>query len=200
MIPYPARAKQGLRPTSAIWKLKEAGKVVVPITGRPAGWCDHIARMRPVDAIVGENGAFYFMMKEGGVMQKRYTADKSWREEFKRGLEKIRSEIPLRGPICGHIQRPGLSGVRARHRFLRGHPPALRGRYRNGRGDIQAAWGHDQDQLHPHQRMVRRLQQAHHCQDICKKRTRDRGRKGKQAVHFLRRLPQRRNRCSISST
>ena len=34
--------------------------VVVPVTGRPAGWCDHIARMWPVDAVVGENGAFYF--------------------------------------------------------------------------------------------------------------------------------------------
>ena len=30
-----------------------------PVTGRPAGWCDHIARMWPVDAVVGENGAFY---------------------------------------------------------------------------------------------------------------------------------------------
>jgi len=32
---------------------------VIPITGRPAGWCDHIARMWPVDAVVGENGALY---------------------------------------------------------------------------------------------------------------------------------------------
>jgi len=40
--------------------LRESGLVVVPITGRPAGWCDHIARMWPVDGVVGENGAFYF--------------------------------------------------------------------------------------------------------------------------------------------
>jgi len=32
----------------------------VPITGRPAGWCDHIARMWPVTGVVGENGALYF--------------------------------------------------------------------------------------------------------------------------------------------
>ena len=32
---------------------------MIPITGRPAGWCDHIARMWPVFAVVGENGAFY---------------------------------------------------------------------------------------------------------------------------------------------
>jgi HAD superfamily hydrolase (TIGR01484 family) len=40
--------------------LQMAGILVVPITGRPAGWCDHIARMWPVDAVVGENGALYF--------------------------------------------------------------------------------------------------------------------------------------------
>ena len=45
---------------AAMERLKRAGKLVVPITGRPAGWCDHIARMWPVDAVVGENGAFYF--------------------------------------------------------------------------------------------------------------------------------------------
>jgi HAD superfamily hydrolase (TIGR01484 family) len=44
----------------AMEDLHEAGLIVVPITGRPAGWCDHIARMWPVDGIVGENGAFYF--------------------------------------------------------------------------------------------------------------------------------------------
>jgi hypothetical protein len=45
---------------AAMERLQAAGLLVVPITGRPAGWCDHIARMWPVDAVVGENGAFYF--------------------------------------------------------------------------------------------------------------------------------------------
>src|SRR5664279_5621477 len=44
---------------SALERLRDAGLKVVTITGRPAGWCDHIARMWPVDAVVGENGAFY---------------------------------------------------------------------------------------------------------------------------------------------
>ncbi len=44
----------------ALERLYLAHKLVIPITGRPAGWCDHIARMWPVDAVVGENGAFYF--------------------------------------------------------------------------------------------------------------------------------------------
>jgi len=44
---------------AAMERLRAAGLLVVPVTGRPAGWCDHIARMWPVDAVVGENGAFY---------------------------------------------------------------------------------------------------------------------------------------------
>ncbi len=50
---------------SALWKLKKAGFAVVPVTGRPAGWCDHIARFWPVDAVIGENGAFAFFMRKG---------------------------------------------------------------------------------------------------------------------------------------
>lgn len=50
---------------SALWKLKEAGFILVPVTGRPAGWCDMIARFWPVDAVIGENGAFVFFMKNG---------------------------------------------------------------------------------------------------------------------------------------
>jgi len=49
----------------AMERLQQAGKLVVPVTGRPAGWCDHMARMWPVDAIVGENGAFYFRYDHG---------------------------------------------------------------------------------------------------------------------------------------
>ena len=45
---------------SALWKLHDAGFKIIPITGRPAGWCEMIARFWPVAGIVGENGGFYF--------------------------------------------------------------------------------------------------------------------------------------------
>ena len=38
---------------AALERLEQAGILVVPITGRPAGWCDHIARMWPARAVVG---------------------------------------------------------------------------------------------------------------------------------------------------
>ena len=44
----------------AMERLSDNGYSVIPVTGRCAGWCDHIARMWPVDGVVGENGAFFF--------------------------------------------------------------------------------------------------------------------------------------------
>lgn len=51
-------------------RLQEAGLKVVPVTGRPAGWVDHIARMWPVDGVVGENGGLWFWMQEGGMVRR----------------------------------------------------------------------------------------------------------------------------------
>lgn len=45
---------------AAMERLQQHGYTVIPITGRPAGWCDLIARIWPVDGVVGENGAFYY--------------------------------------------------------------------------------------------------------------------------------------------
>ena len=50
---------------AALEQLKHAGLRVIVTTGRPAGWCDHIARMWPVDAVVGENGAVCFWYDRG---------------------------------------------------------------------------------------------------------------------------------------
>ncbi len=55
--------QNGMIPASsyqALWDLASAGVRVVAVTGRPAGWCDHIARMWPVAGVVGENGALYY--------------------------------------------------------------------------------------------------------------------------------------------
>ena len=50
---------------AALESLFAIGLKVIPVTGRPAGWCDHIARMWPVDGVVGENGAFWMRYDAG---------------------------------------------------------------------------------------------------------------------------------------
>lgn len=47
-----------------IWDLSSAGIRVIPVTGGSAGWCEHIARAWPVEAAIGESGAF--VMKAQG--------------------------------------------------------------------------------------------------------------------------------------
>lgn len=49
---------------SALWKLHDSGVCVVPVTGRPAGWCDMIVRQWPVRAVIGENGAFVYYTQD----------------------------------------------------------------------------------------------------------------------------------------
>src|SRR5258706_11253126 len=65
---------------AALEALHRAGRRTVAVTGRPAGWCDHIARMWPVDAVVGENGAFYFFFDENK-LHKRFADDDKARSE-----------------------------------------------------------------------------------------------------------------------
>ena len=87
---------------SALWDLRNAGLTVIAVTGRPAGWCDHIARMWPVDGVVGENGAFYFWFDEKeGKLKKRFLDTDSARAEKRQRLSLVRDEILAAVPGCG---------------------------------------------------------------------------------------------------
>ena len=84
---------------SALERLQRAGFRVVPVTGRPAGWCDHIARMWPVDAVVGENGAFYFYYANGR-LERRFQQDEASRAEKRARLSGIAAGILAAVPGC----------------------------------------------------------------------------------------------------
>ncbi len=87
---------------AAIERLAEAGIEVVPITGRPAGWCDHIARMWPVAGVVGENGAFWFRHDPvAGRLVRRFLEDEATRKEHRARLEALAARILKEVPGCG---------------------------------------------------------------------------------------------------
>ena len=86
---------------AALERLEAAGKRVIPITGRPAGWCDHIARMWPVAAVVGENGAFYYRYDRAlRRMQRRYFKPADDRTADRRRLEAVKAKILTEVPGC----------------------------------------------------------------------------------------------------
>lgn len=86
----------------ALWRLHEAGMLVVPVTGRPAGWCDHFARMWPVDAVIGENGALaYRYDRTRRRMQTWFAQDEEERQDGRRRLAAVRQEILRAVPGAG---------------------------------------------------------------------------------------------------
>ncbi len=87
---------------AAMERLSEAGLAVVPVTGRPAGWCDHIARMWPVDAVVGENGALWFSYdRKARRMRSGFAKTAEERKEDRRRLEALKAQILEAVPGAG---------------------------------------------------------------------------------------------------
>lgn len=82
---------------AALWRLKNAGLWVVPVTGRPAGWCDHIARFWPVDGVIGENGGFYMWMEEGK-LKRHETLDGGDLRAVKERIQKLGESILKKFP------------------------------------------------------------------------------------------------------
>ncbi|MFC1877290.1 HAD-IIB family hydrolase [Thermodesulfobacteriota bacterium] len=86
---------------SAMEKLQQNNIHVLPVTGRPAGWCDHIARMWPVAGLVGENGAFYFHYDlEKKKMIRRYFKSEEERRQDQKKLNRLKEEILKQVPGC----------------------------------------------------------------------------------------------------
>ena len=89
--------KDGVLPAEAyqaLWRLYENGFTIVPVTGRPAGWCEMIARFWPVHGIIGENGAFYFTYHRKNRKMSRYFSNStSEREENSKKLKTLEAEI-----------------------------------------------------------------------------------------------------------
>lgn len=75
-----------------LWKLAQSGVSIVPITGRPAGWCEMIARLWPVTAIIGENGAFYFRYQQKK-MERFYCIDENMRVLNRQKLDLIANQV-----------------------------------------------------------------------------------------------------------
>ncbi|WP_300301835.1 HAD-IIB family hydrolase [Ferrovibrio sp.] len=86
---------------AALERLQAAGFRVIPITGRPAGWCDLIARFWPVDGIVGENGALYMRYdRDAKVMRRRFFQDDAERRAARAKLAMLAETILRDVPGC----------------------------------------------------------------------------------------------------
>lgn len=83
----------------ALWSLRRKGIHVIPVTGRPAGWCEMIARVWPVSGVVGENGGFYFRYHDKKMLR-HFFFDEKMQKENRIKLEQIEREILRSVPGC----------------------------------------------------------------------------------------------------
>lgn len=85
----------------ALADLKAAGLHVIPITGRPIGWCEPFARGDPVgritpwpvDAIVAENGAVAFTWKNPGKLSKIYQQSEAERSNNFARMQQVATQV-----------------------------------------------------------------------------------------------------------
>jgi len=85
----------------ALHALQHAGLRVIPVTGRPAGWCDLIARMWPVDGVIGENGALYMWHDDdAGLLRTRHILDSEQRAANAERMHAVRERILREVPGC----------------------------------------------------------------------------------------------------
>lgn len=84
---------------AAMHALQQAGLAVVPVTGRPAGWVDQIARLWPVDGVVGENGGLWFWMDATG-LQRRFLQPAAERAANRARLHALGAQILAEVPGC----------------------------------------------------------------------------------------------------
>lgn len=82
---------------AALFALRATGLRLVPVTGRPAGWGQVLARMWPVDALLTENGAIGFFAR-GTEMVWMDAVEPSTRalraDRVRSLLERIRQQLP----------------------------------------------------------------------------------------------------------
>lgn len=77
----------------ALERLQRAGLKVIVATAAPAGWCDQMARMWPVDGVIGENGGVFF--RRGGQYGLLRTFwDRERRAQLAAIGERIRALLP----------------------------------------------------------------------------------------------------------
>ena len=89
----------------ALADLKAAGLVVIPITGRPIGWCEPFmagpaGSTWPVDAMVAENGAVAFTRSSGAqpTLVKRYQQDAATRNANQARMREIAAQVAAEVP------------------------------------------------------------------------------------------------------
>ncbi len=79
----------------ALCRAAAAGLRVVPVTGRPGGWAEVLARLWPVEAMVAENGALYVRSDGTSVYWEDAATRLTQAQELAELVSAVRAELPF---------------------------------------------------------------------------------------------------------
>ena len=93
------RGKLTAEAYGALEALQRAGLRTVAVSGRAAGFCEYAARMWPVDAVVGENGGFWYRFADG-ILHREYREISQVRTQNRERFAAIGRAIVAAVPGC----------------------------------------------------------------------------------------------------
>jgi HAD superfamily hydrolase (TIGR01484 family) len=86
------RGRLSAQTYTALEQLQIAGLTVIPVTAAPAGWCDLMVRMWPIDAVIGENGGFY-NVRQLETIKRTFWLSNADRKDDDKFLDELRRQI-----------------------------------------------------------------------------------------------------------
>lgn len=92
------KGRLAARTYDALERLQAAGIKVIPVTAAPAGWCDQMVRMWPVDGVIGENGGLFIRREGAHAVTRHYWHDDRERAAIAGRLLQIAKTVEERVP------------------------------------------------------------------------------------------------------
>jgi HAD superfamily hydrolase (TIGR01484 family) len=97
-------ARVTARVLAAMEALRDAKVHVVPVTGRPAGWCHGLARAWPVAGVVAENGAVAYWLENSRQHEMFWETDANERMRQRTALAQIQRDALAKFPMFSAAQ------------------------------------------------------------------------------------------------
>jgi HAD superfamily hydrolase (TIGR01484 family) len=92
-------ARVTARVLAAMEALRDANIKVVPVTGRPAGWCHGLARAWPIAGVVAENGAVAYWLENTTQRELFWETDAAERARQRSALAQIQRDALAKFPM-----------------------------------------------------------------------------------------------------
>ena len=82
----------------ALERLQKSNFLVLVVTAAPAGWCDQMARMWPLDGVISENGGLFLGREKSGTVFRRFWHSEEHKDDIFKKLLAIAKKIELKVP------------------------------------------------------------------------------------------------------